>query len=63
MADLEPRFTVGHTYFYIAMSRDTPTEVVQAWQSTLDKLKQDGTYEKLYRRYLPDADLGDLLKR
>ena len=62
MQDLEPIFTVVQTYFYIAMSRDTPAEVVQAWQSTLDSLKKDGTYEEIYRRYLPDADLGDLLK-
>jgi len=61
--DLEPVFTIGQTYFYIAMSKDTPADVVQAWQSTLDSLKQDGTYEKIYRRYLPDVDLGDLLKR
>jgi polar amino acid transport system substrate-binding protein len=63
MQDLEPVFTVGQTYFYIAMSRDMPADVVQAWQSTLDSLKRDGTFEKIYRGYLPDADLDDLLKR
>lgn len=63
MQDLEPVFTVSQTYFYIAISRDTPAEVVQAWQSTLDALKRDGTFEKIYRRYLPDADLGDLLRK
>lgn len=63
MQDLEPVFTVAQTYFYIAISRDTPAEVVQAWQSTLDSLKQDGTFERIYRSYLPDADLDDLLKR
>jgi polar amino acid transport system substrate-binding protein len=63
MNDLEPVFTVGQTYFYIAMTRDTPADLVQAWQSTLDSMKKDGTFEKMYRRYLPNADLGDLLKR
>jgi polar amino acid transport system substrate-binding protein len=62
MQDLEPVFTVLQTYFYIAISRDTPADVVQAWQSTLDCLKQDGTFEKMYRRYLPDGDLDDLLR-
>jgi polar amino acid transport system substrate-binding protein len=62
MQDLEPVFTVLQTYFYIAVSRDTPADVVQAWQSTLDCLKQDGTFEKIYRRYLPDGDLDDLLR-
>ena len=35
MTDLEPVFTVGRTYFYIALSHDTPAEVVAAWQSAL----------------------------
>jgi len=61
MTDLEPVFTVGRTYFYIALSRDTPAEVVDAWQSTLDELKRDGTFERIYRSYLPDAELSDLL--
>ena len=63
MHDLEPVFTVLQTDFYIAISRDTPAGVVREWQSTLDSLKQDGSFEKIYRRYLPDADLDDLLKR
>src|SRR5512139_2835551 len=62
MQDLEPVFTVLQTYFYIAISRDTPADVVQAWQSTLDCLKQDGTFEKMYRRYLPNTNLDDLLR-
>lgn len=61
MNDLEPVFTVGQTYFYIAVSKDTPASVVQAWQSSLDSLKADGTFERIYRSYLPHADLGDML--
>jgi polar amino acid transport system substrate-binding protein len=63
MHDLEPVFTVLQTDFYIAISRDTPAEVVREWQSTLDSLKQDGSFEKMYRSYLPEADLDDLLKK
>lgn len=59
--DLEPVFTVGQTYFYIAMSRDTPAGVVQAWQDALDGLKRDGSFARIYRNTLPDADLGGLL--
>ncbi len=61
--DLEPVFTVSNTYFYIAISRGTPPEVVKKWQSDLDSLKADGTFEKIYRSYLPKADLKDLLKK
>jgi polar amino acid transport system substrate-binding protein len=63
MADLEPVFTVSNTYFYIAVSRGTPVEIVDKWQSVLNGLKADGTFEKIYRSYIPNADLGDLLKK
>jgi polar amino acid transport system substrate-binding protein len=62
MDDLEPVYTVSRTYFYIALSKDTPADVARAWQSALDALKKDGTFESIYRRYLPDAELDDLLR-
>jgi len=62
MDDLEPVFTVTQTYFYIALSKDTPDEVMLTWQSTLDNLKKDGTFDKIYRSYLPNVNLKDLLK-
>jgi len=61
MEDLEPVLTVTQTEFYIALSLGTPEEVVRAWQASLDELKKDGAFETIYRRYLPHADLGDLL--
>ena len=57
MDDLEPVFTVSNTHFYIAVSLGTPAETVSKWQSVLDGLKADGTFAKIYRRYLPNADL------
>jgi len=56
-------FTGGRRYFYIALSRDTPTGVLVSWQPTLDQLKQESTRETIHRAYLPDAELGDLLDR
>jgi ABC-type amino acid transport substrate-binding protein len=61
MDDLEPVFTVSNTYFYIAISLGTPSEMVKKWQSVLDEMKEDGTFEKIYRSYIPNADLNDLL--
>jgi polar amino acid transport system substrate-binding protein len=61
MDDLEPVFTLSSTYFYIAMSLGTPPEMVKKWQSILDELKKDGTFEKIYRSYLPNADMNNLL--
>ena len=61
MDDLEPVATLSNTYFYIALSLGTPLEVVEKWQSSLDSLKSDGTFEKIYRSYIPNADINDLL--
>lgn len=61
MDDLEPVFTLSSTYFYIAMSLGTPPEMVKKWQSELDELKEAGTFEKIYRSYLPNADMTNLL--
>ncbi len=61
MDDLEPAYTLSSTYFYIAMSLGTPPEMVKKWQLTLDELKKDGTFEKIYRSYLPNGDMNGLL--
>jgi polar amino acid transport system substrate-binding protein len=61
--DLEPLYTIGETYFYIALSRDMPDAVVDAWQAELDRLKADGVFETIYRRYLPNAGLEGLVAR
>ncbi len=63
MDDLEPVFTVTNSYFYIAVSLGTSAETVKKWQSTLDGMKADGTFEKIYLRYLPNAEIADLLKK
>ncbi|HSB31613.1 MAG TPA: transporter substrate-binding domain-containing protein [Candidatus Sulfobium mesophilum] len=61
MYDMEPVFTLSNTYFYIAMSLGTPPEMVKKWQTILDEMKKDGTFEKIYRSYLPNTDMNDLL--
>lgn len=61
MADLEPVLPVTSTDFYIALSRDTSRDIVDAWQKTLDQMKADGTFREIYHQYLPDADIDDLV--
>jgi polar amino acid transport system substrate-binding protein len=38
---------------YIAFSKATPPEIVQAWTTALDGILKDGTYERLFRRCFP----------
>lgn len=52
-ADLEPVLMVKTNQLYIAFSRSTADMVVQQWQSTLNKMVQDGSYQKIYHRWLP----------
>jgi len=33
---------------FIAFSRDTPDRVITAWQRTLDDIKAEGLYDRLY---------------
>ncbi len=44
-------------YSYIAISKGTPETVVKKWQATLDDMKQDGTFEKITKQWLPDESI------
>lgn len=37
---------------YFAFNKDTDDEVIKKWQKALDSLKKDGTYKKIYNKYL-----------
>ena len=36
-------------YQYIAFSRTTPDAIIQKWQNALDKLKENGIYDKIHK--------------
>ena len=39
-------------FLYIAMSKETPDSEVAKWQKTLDKLKNNGDYQKIMNKYI-----------
>jgi len=39
---------------YIAFSQSTSDELIQTWQSHLDNMKNDGTFDKIFKKWLPD---------
>lgn len=49
--ELKEVFTVSSYYNYIAFSTKTHDEIVIKWQEALDKIKADGTYEKIMSKY------------
>ncbi|WDP89955.1 MAG: amino acid ABC transporter substrate-binding protein [Desulfobacter sp.] len=51
-AALENVFDVKETQLYIAFSKNTPDEVIAKWQAELDKMKADGTYDAIMKKYM-----------
>ncbi len=44
---------------YVAISRQTPQEVVDQWRATLQTMVQDGTFFDISRRWLPYESIPD----
>ncbi|MCG8619470.1 MAG: ABC transporter substrate-binding protein [Desulfobacterales bacterium] len=51
-AGLKKVFDVKSTQLYIAFSKSTPDAVIEKWQAELDKLKADGTYNRILKKYM-----------
>jgi polar amino acid transport system substrate-binding protein len=50
---LEIVYSYASSEGYIAFSLDTPDATVKAWTDSLREMKQDGSFLKIYRRWLP----------
>lgn len=53
LEDVKVLYTFITTQSYLAFSLDTPDELVQQWQKTLDEMKADGTFAQIYGKWLP----------
>ncbi|MCG8685729.1 MAG: ABC transporter substrate-binding protein [Desulfobacterales bacterium] len=51
-AAFEKVFDVKETQLYIAFSKGTSDDVIAKWQAELDKMKADGSYEAIMKKYL-----------
>ncbi|QYJ79626.1 substrate-binding periplasmic protein [Shewanella acanthi] len=49
-------FTLSDNLLYIAFSKGTSEEVIEQWQTTLDAMKQDGTFASIYQKWLPNEN-------
>lgn len=50
---LEEVYTYASSDGYIAFSPGTPRHVVAAWQREVDAMKRDGSFQAIYKRWLP----------
>lgn len=51
---VEEVFRIRATEGYIAFSRSTSPATVAAWQAQLNDMKRDGSFQAIYRRWLPN---------
>lgn len=56
MADVESVFGLSSNLIYIAFSRDTSKELVARWQAGLDEMKSDGSFRRIYTKWLPGEE-------
>jgi polar amino acid transport system substrate-binding protein len=46
-----PAFELMSSDYYIAFSKNTPITIINQWQSALNSIKQDGSYDAIYRKW------------
>lgn len=51
-SEVVPSFAVMASDYYIAFSKDTPTILVSQWQTALDAMKADETYDAIFQKWL-----------
>ncbi|GBC63940.1 amino acid ABC transporter substrate-binding pro tein [Desulfonema ishimotonii] len=51
--DVENVHTLRENHLYIAMSKGTSGDVIVKWLDALTKMKKDGTFTRIYNRWLP----------
>ena len=53
MSQLELSFSFLRTSSYLAFAHDTPDAVIARWQGALDDMKRDGSFARIYAKWLP----------
>lgn len=48
---VKPVYTLKRSYLYIAFSKSVQDSVVNQWQITLNKMKKDGSYTAIMKKY------------
>ncbi|MET1078556.1 MAG: transporter substrate-binding domain-containing protein [Pseudomonas sp.] len=58
--EVQVQLTFMRSAYYIAFSLQTSPAVVAQWQRQLDAMRGDGSFERIFRRWLPEAPLPPL---
>ncbi len=46
-------FSLMSSDYYIAFSKNTPVSIINQWQTTLQSMRSDGTYDAIFRKWFP----------
>lgn len=57
VSDIKLQSVFLRVQIYIAASRGTPVSVVKKWNETLDSMKKDGSFKKIFKKYFPNSPL------
>lgn len=60
ISDLELVFPINEVNLFIAFSKGTSVKIVKRWQKSLSDMKQDGTFEKISRKWLMEDSIPKL---
>lgn len=52
---LKKVFVLEKMNIYIAFSKDTPAEILNAWKKALSDMKEDGTFNKIHKKWIPNS--------
>jgi polar amino acid transport system substrate-binding protein len=55
--DFKEIFPFFKVQLYITLSKATPESTITAWTNAFESLKKDGTFERIYKKYLPSEPL------
>lgn len=62
LSEVKTQSELGKSQYWLAFSKKVPTETVQRWQKAFDQLKAEGSFEKIYRKWLGSYPLpGDAI--
>ena len=56
-SDLRETFSFLKLQIYIAFSKATNAQIVKSWSKALNAMKQDGSFEKIFRKHYPTLPL------
>ncbi|WP_215781974.1 ABC transporter substrate-binding protein [Paludibacterium sp. B53371] len=61
-SEIEPLTILQRLELFLAFSAGTPAETIAAWQEGFRQVKQDGTFARIYKKWLPHETVPMELK-